>query len=131
MQQCGNEAHAGRPLACAIGALAGLPAKATLSQNDSLSLALPNITGVEDGSRRQVSFTRSSEKHQLMPAADLGVSGGAGEFNWYINGHYHYHSKANQTVRHPFKKSGRYEIVVVDEQGQTDRRSITIEERQR
>ncbi|MGB3622711.1 MAG: penicillin-binding protein 1C [Ketobacter sp.] len=100
-------------------------------QNDSLSLALPNITGVEDGSRRQVSFTRSSEKHQLMPAADLGVSGGAGEFNWYINGHYHYHSKANQTVRHPFKKSGRYEIVVVDEQGQTDRRSITIEERQR
>ena len=62
-----------------------------------------------------------------MPSVDLSVAGGVGEMQWYINGEYRYSSKANQTVRHRFPAAGRYEIVVVDEQGQTDRRRVKVE----
>lgn len=30
-----------------------------------------------------------------MFVVDLGVFGGVGEFNWYINGYYYYYSKVN------------------------------------
>ena len=65
-----------------------------------------------------------------MPEVNLSVTGGVGELQWYINGIYQFSSKANQTVQHRFSGMGRYEIVVMDEQGRADRRTVTVEQPQ-
>ncbi len=96
---------------------------ARCAQDHSLLLTAPHILGVEDGTRMTPSID-----HDQMPRLNLLASGGVGQLQWYINGQWRYSSKANQTVRHRFATSGQYEIVVVDEQGQTDRRRVTVEQ---
>jgi penicillin-binding protein 1C len=88
----------------------------------ALLLAPPRIEGLEDGAR----LLPSPQSGQL-PDISLSASGGVGELQWYVNGSWHYRSKAGQTLRHRFATAGRYEIVVVDAQGQTDRRQLTVE----
>jgi len=88
----------------------------------ALLLAPPRIEGLEDGAR----LLPSPQSGQL-PDISLSASGGVGELQWYVNGRWHYRSKAGQTLRHRFATAGRYEVVVVDAQGQTDRRQLTVE----
>ncbi len=97
------------------------PLDARCHEDQPLLLPPPVIAGVEDNSRLTAIAADD------LPSVDLSVAGGVGELQWYINGEYRYSSKANQTVRHRFATAGRYEIVVVDEQGQTDRRRVKVE----
>ena len=98
------------------------PLDARCGEEQSLMLAAPTIQGVEEGARLMPSVDQ-----QQMPLVRLSAAGGVGELQWYINGQWHYSSKSHQAVRHRFDTVGRYEIAVVDEQGQTDRRRITVE----
>lgn len=91
-------------------------------EDQALLLTPPAIQGVEEGARLMPSVDQTA-----MPLVRLSAAGGVGELQWYINGQWRYSSKAHQPVRHRFDTVGRYEIVVVDEQGQTDRRRITVE----
>lgn len=88
----------------------------------ALLLAPPRIEGLEYGAR-----LLPSPRSGQLPEISLSASGGVGELQWYVNGSWHYRSKAGQTLRHRFATAGRYEIVVVDAQGQTDRRQLTVE----
>lgn len=97
------------------------PLDARCHEDQPLLLPAPRILGLEDNSRL------TAVQADAMPQVDLSVAGGVGELQWYINGEYRFSSKANQTVRHRFATAGRYEIVVVDEQGQTDRRRVKVE----
>lgn len=98
------------------------PLDSRCGEEQALLLSAPIIQGVEEGARLMPSVDQ-----QQMPLVRLSATGGVGELQWYINGQWHYSSKAHQAVRHRFDSTGRYEIVVVDEQGQTDRRRIRVE----
>ena len=90
-----------------------------------MALSAPLIVGLAEGSR-----LLPSVQDNRMPEVNLSVTGGVGELQWYINGIYQFSSKANQTVQHRFSGMGRYEIVVMDEQGRADRRTVTVEQPQ-
>lgn len=91
-------------------------------EDQALGLSPPTIQGLEEGARLLPSVVR-----QQLPRVRLSVAGGVGELQWYIDGQWHYSSKANQSIHHRFERLGPHEIVVVDEQGHTDRRRISVE----
>ncbi|HVL02435.1 MAG TPA: penicillin-binding protein 1C [Dongiaceae bacterium] len=97
------------------------PLDARCHEDQPLLLPAPRILGLEDNSRL------TALDVDALPTVDLSVTGGVGQLQWYINGEYKFSSKPNQNVRHRFAGPGRYEIVVVDEQGQTDRRRVKVE----
>lgn len=98
------------------------PLDSRCGEDQLLMVSAPLIQGVEEGARLMPSVDQ-----QQMPLVRLSAAGGVGELQWYINGVWRYSSKAHQAFSHRFDSTGRYEIVVVDEQGQTDRRRLTVE----
>lgn len=85
----------------------------------------PVIVGLEQGARLMP--TGSARDSNQWPLVNLSVQGGSGTLNWFVNGRPVHRSKVNQRFQHRFDTIGRYEVVVVDEQGQLARRTFSVE----
>ncbi|WP_199610798.1 penicillin-binding protein 1C [Flocculibacter collagenilyticus] len=79
------------------------------------------ITGVVPNSI----FRKSGEMGQF-PSVWLKSIGGAGDKNWYINGKYKYTTPANNSKEHILSSKGQQQIMVQDQQGNTDMVTINV-----
>ncbi len=92
------------------------------TEDTPLWVETPRIRGLEEGSRLTPPLDGST-----WPLATFSALGGLGELTWYVNGEPRYISKANQPVQHTFDRPGRHEVVVIDAQGQMDRRVVMLD----
>ncbi|MCK5728747.1 MAG: penicillin-binding protein 1C [Methylococcales bacterium] len=79
------------------------------------------IEGLEDFSQ-----LRSAGAAKNLPMIKLKTSGAQGMVYWFINGQLIYKVRANETLKHQFKTTGRYQLAVSDETGKTARIRIDI-----
>jgi penicillin-binding protein 1C len=89
---------------------------------DLSSSATLKITGIEEGSI----YRKSGDKGKI-PSVWLKSIGGLGVHNWYINGDNVYQIKANQAKEHLLSTLGKQQIIVQDQQGNSDMLTIYVE----
>lgn len=77
------------------------------------------ITGIEPNS-----IYRKSGDSGKPPSVWLKSIGGAGKKNWYINGEHTYETMPGQSIEHVLSKIGQQQIVIQDQQGNSDMVSI-------
>lgn len=80
------------------------------------------IKGLKEGLR-----LRSLGKQANQPVIKLSSMGGEGKRRWYINGEHYKDAEPNQVVEYVLQHKGRYEVVLMDEQGKLDRVQIYSE----
>ncbi len=90
-------------------------------EDQPLNQTPPQILGIETGSR----LTRTLDT-QALPSISLRASGGTGHLDWYINGAFFAQSAANERLSYQSIREGRQEILVIDSQGQTDRKTVEV-----
>ncbi|MDC2888689.1 hypothetical protein [Psychrosphaera algicola] len=73
------------------------------------------ITGIDNNS-----VFRKAGQNGKHPSVWLKSLGGSGNRVWYINGKYKYKTGPNTSVEHVFTGTGKQQIVVQDELGNTD-----------
>lgn len=88
--------------------------------NSSLSSSASlKITGIESNS-----IYRKSGESGKNPSVWLKSIGGAGNKSWYINGQHTYQATQGQSIEHVLSTIGPQQIMVQDQQGNTDKVSI-------
>lgn len=91
-------------------------------QEDSpLYQTRPQITGLEAGARITPTLDQNTS-----PQIPLQVVGGTGTVSWYVDGRFWQTSLANQVLHYQPDVAGEHEILVVDSQGLTDRKIVTL-----
>ena len=89
---------------------------------DIASSATLKITGIEEGSI----YRKSGDKGKI-PSVWLKSIGGLGTHNWYINGKHSYQIKPNQAKEHLLSIIGKQQIIVQDQQGNSDMVTLYVE----
>ncbi|WDE06163.1 penicillin-binding protein 1C [Thalassomonas viridans] len=91
-------------------------------RNNSLAPgASLKITGIVPGS-----IYRKSGDSGQVPSIKLKSIGGSGNSNWYINGKHSYRTPAGQSKEHLLTSPGEQQIIVQDQQGNTDMVTISV-----
>jgi penicillin-binding protein 1C len=80
------------------------------------------ITGIEPNS-----IYRKSGDSGKHPSVWLKSIGGAGNKNWYINGQHTYEAMPGQSIEHVLSKIGQQQIIIQDNQGNSDIVSIYVQ----
>lgn len=86
-----------------------------------LSLGHLTITGLEN----QAIFSAPSNSRNL-PSVTLNSIGGFGSRQWYVNGEYINTSQALLGFNYTFKHTGKHQVMVVDQQGDSDRVDVEV-----
>ncbi len=84
------------------------------------------IIGFASGTRIRSSRSLAGGS-QVLPEITLQALGGHGRRDWFVNGRYVASAGAEQSVNYRFEHNGGQEIVVIDQSGELDRRTLTVE----
>ena len=95
------------------------------SEPPALALEPLQITGIQDGLILRSSRTRAGGSAAL-PEISLHAQGGLGQRDWYVNGLHVGSSGEAQVLSYRFFDTGEQEVVVMDAQGELDRRTIMV-----
>ncbi len=79
------------------------------------------ITGTENGNKYL-----SSRQQQNLAKIPLKAIGGEGRYHWYINGKYLHSSNKGNYSSYSLNNPGNYQIVVIDDQGNSDKADIEV-----
>lgn len=90
-----------------------------------LDVGAIKIAGIEPGN-----IVKAVRKGKEKPMINLQAIGGVGARDWFVNGRFIYSAGEKQVIPYQFKKLGIHQIVVVDQQGDSDRVEIIVEEGQ-
>ncbi|MCY0965894.1 penicillin-binding protein 1C [Parathalassolituus penaei] len=106
-----------------------LPALHPGCHNNDLVVAPLQITGLEPGSwlaEPTGSHQRNNDDNSREIQLVLGSLGGYGSKDWYLNGQYVGTSTGNQSPTLQLTTAGPQELVVIDEQGSSDRLAFYV-----
>lgn len=87
-----------------------------------LTSATLKIIGIQPNS-----IYRKSGNSGKPPSVWLKSIGGVGKKNWYINGQHLYETKQGQSIEHVLSKVGQQQIIIQDQQGNSDMVSIYLQ----
>lgn len=91
-----------------------------------LALEPLQIIGLSAGSRMRSSRSRNGGS-LIMPEIALKALGGRGSRDWFIDGVYIASAGEEQSISYRFTATGDHEVVVMDQSGELDRRTVLVE----